>query len=524
MNIVTGGAATGDAIVRHHDVKRIAFTGSVRTGLAIQRACAESGDVKHLSLELGGKNAMVVFPDVDLEAAVEGAVFGMNLSVCQGQSCGSNSRILVHSQIHDGFVEALAARLRRVPGHDGLHRGGRDGTARVRRPTSTGWRATSTRGNARAPGSSPAAGGPTGVPDGGYFLRPAAFDGVEQSMGIAREEIFGPIVSVLRWDRYDDMIEAANAVELGLTASVWTNDLTLAHRTADLLDAGYVWVNDSTVHYVGTPFGGVKNSGTGREESEEELLELPRAEGRPHQALGAHEALAAPRLVDTPATWGPSRVPLPGVTGSVGGVMAYGLDDKVAIVTGPGGFASRLRLGACGSRGDRGPGRPCRLRRGDPEGGPVRRARRHADPNRRHLRGVGPRDGKQRRRALRRRRRAREQRLDVPGPSASAARSPRGHAARTLAPGPRNEPHHRAGRDPSGDPAHARASGGGSVVNQSSPAMWDNSPGRIHYAVSKGAILPLTRSLARELAPEHIRVNADCTGVHDDRRSGRTTG
>lgn len=271
MNIVTGGAATGDAIVRHPQVKRIAFTGSVRTGLAIQRACSESGDVKHLSLELGGKNAMVVFPDVDLQATVEGAVFGMNLSVCQGQSCGSNSRVLVHADIHDEFVEALAARLDefqvttayteesdmgplvseahfdRVSGY--LESGQRDGARLV------------TGGNR-----------PDGVPDGGYFMRPAAFDRVEQGMAIAQEEIFGPIVSVLRWDRFDDMIEVANGIEYGLTAGVWTHDLTLAHKTADLLDAGYVWVNDSTVHYVGTPFGGVKNSGTGREESEEELL------------------------------------------------------------------------------------------------------------------------------------------------------------------------------------------------------------------------------------------------------------
>jgi acyl-CoA reductase-like NAD-dependent aldehyde dehydrogenase len=91
-------------------------------------------------------------------------------------------------------------------------------------------------------------------------------------MAIAREEIFGPVMSVLPWDGYDEMIELANSVDLGLTASVWTNDLDLAHKTADLIDAGYVWVNDSTRHYFGTPFGGTKNSGIGREESREELL------------------------------------------------------------------------------------------------------------------------------------------------------------------------------------------------------------------------------------------------------------
>jgi betaine-aldehyde dehydrogenase len=271
MNIVTGGAAAGDAIVRHPKVKRIAFTGSVKTGLAIQRSCSESGDVKHLSLELGGKNAMVVFPDVDVEATVEGAVFGMNLSVCQGQSCGSNSRVLVHADIHDRFVEALAARLDQFTVTTAYSEESDMGplVSEAHFNRVSGYLESGKQQGARL-----VTGGdrPDGVPEGGYFMRPAAFDRVEQSMTIAQEEIFGPIVSVLRWDRFDDMIEVANGVEFGLTAAVWTNDLTLAHRTAELLDAGYVWVNDSTVHYVGTPFGGVKNSGIGREESEEELL------------------------------------------------------------------------------------------------------------------------------------------------------------------------------------------------------------------------------------------------------------
>jgi acyl-CoA reductase-like NAD-dependent aldehyde dehydrogenase len=103
-------------------------------------------------------------------------------------------------------------------------------------------------------------------------MTPAVFADVRSEMRIAREEIFGPVMSVLPWDGYDEMIELANSVDLGLTASVWTHDLDLAHKTADLLDAGYIWVNDSTRHYFGTPFGGTKNSGTGREESKEELL------------------------------------------------------------------------------------------------------------------------------------------------------------------------------------------------------------------------------------------------------------
>jgi acyl-CoA reductase-like NAD-dependent aldehyde dehydrogenase len=270
MNVVTGGAAPGDALVTHPAVKRVAFTGSVPTGLLIQRRAAESGHVKHVSLELGGKNAMVVFPDADLEEAVEGALYGMNFNVCQGQSCGSNSRVLVHRRLYDAFVARAAERVReytvavayteeadmgplvsaahheRVLGY--VEAGVQDG-------------ATLVAGGER----------PAGVPEGGWFLQPTVFADVRPGMRIASEEIFGPVMSVMAWDGYEEMLELANGVELGLTASVWTRDLDLAHRTADLLDAGYVWVNDSTRHYFGTPFGGTKDSGTGREESVEEL-------------------------------------------------------------------------------------------------------------------------------------------------------------------------------------------------------------------------------------------------------------
>jgi acyl-CoA reductase-like NAD-dependent aldehyde dehydrogenase len=115
-------------------------------------------------------------------------------------------------------------------------------------------------------------GRPSGLPEGGNFIEPALFADVTPQMRIGREEIFGPVLSVFRWDDYDAMLAEANGLDLGLTASVWTNDLDIAHKTADALNAGYVWVNDSTRHYFGTPFGGSKNSGTGREESPDELL------------------------------------------------------------------------------------------------------------------------------------------------------------------------------------------------------------------------------------------------------------
>ncbi|WNV77090.1 aldehyde dehydrogenase family protein [Geodermatophilus sp. DSM 44513] len=270
VNVVTGGAEAGDALVTHPTVKRIAFTGSVPVGLLIQRRAAESGRVKNVSLELGGKNAMVVFPDTDVAAAVEGAVDGMNLTVCQGQSCGSNSRILVHRAVHDEFVAALAERVSRL-----RVRTAYEETADMGPVVSAAQlaRVTGFLDRAVSDGATLVAGGdrPTGVPREGYFVNPAVLSGVQPGMEVAQDEVFGPVVSVLAWDDYDEMVRVANGVEFGLTASVWTSDLDLAHRTAAALDAGYVWVNDSSRHYFGTPFGGTKNSGTGREESVEEL-------------------------------------------------------------------------------------------------------------------------------------------------------------------------------------------------------------------------------------------------------------
>ncbi|WP_459550042.1 aldehyde dehydrogenase family protein [Nocardia sp. X0981] len=270
VNIVSGGAEAGDAIVTHRSVKRLAFTGSVPTGLLIQRRAAESGHVKHVSLELGGKNAMVVFPDVDIDLAVEGAIYGMNLDVCQGQSCGSNSRVIVHTSIYDEFVARMQSRL-------GDYRVGiaYDETTDIGPVVSRAHkeRVTEYIESGVREGASLVCGGgrPPGLPDGGNFIEPALFADVTGQMRIGREEIFGPVISVFEWSDYDAMLAEANGLDLGLTASVWTNDLAVAHKTADALEAGYVWINDSTRHYFGTPFGGSKNSALGREESKDEL-------------------------------------------------------------------------------------------------------------------------------------------------------------------------------------------------------------------------------------------------------------
>lgn len=268
VNIIAGGSEAGQALVTHPTIKRIAFTGSVSTGRAIQRTAAQAG-IKHVSLELGGKNPMIVFPDTDLEDVVDGAVFGMNFGVCQGQSCGSNSRVYVHESLYEPFLERLAARLEKMivgPAYDSRTEMGplvtRDHYERVWGFVEAG----------RTAGARLITGGsrPAGL-DAGYFLAPTVFADVSADMSIGREEIFGPVISVFPWTDYDDVIAAANDTEYGLTASVWTNDIHLAHRTAERLQAGYVWINDSTTHYWGTPFGGWKASGTGREECVEEL-------------------------------------------------------------------------------------------------------------------------------------------------------------------------------------------------------------------------------------------------------------
>ncbi|MBS1890589.1 MAG: aldehyde dehydrogenase family protein [Actinobacteria bacterium] len=270
-NVVTGyGSEAGEALVGHPAVRRLAFIGSVEIGLAIQRRAAQD-TVKTVTLELGGKNALTVFPDADVEAAIDGALRGMNFT-WQGQSCGSTSRLLVHRSLHEDFVARLGERVTAL----------RSGPPTAEQ-TDTG--AIVHRGQfekvlsylevGRQEGATVVAGGgPAEVPglEDGMFVRPTVFDRVRPDGRLAQEEIFGPVLAVMPFDRYDDAIEIANSVSYGLTASVYTRDLATAHRYARDVEAGYVWVNDSSRHFLGAPFGGVKNSGVGREEGIEELL------------------------------------------------------------------------------------------------------------------------------------------------------------------------------------------------------------------------------------------------------------
>ena len=270
VNIVTGGGATGEALVRHPAVKRLGFIGSVATGMAIQRAAAEVA-VKHVTLELGGKNPMIVCPDADLDAAAAAAVAGMNFG-WQGQSCGSTSRLLLHEDIHDAVLARVLERMGKIRLGNPL-----EATSTMGPMNSAPQMEKSLRyiALAREEGATLALGG--GRPQGpgferGYWVEPTVFTGVDMSMRIAREEVFGPVLSVLRWRSTEEAIAMANAVDYGLTASIWTRDLPRALHLAEAVEAGYLWINGTGTHFRNVPYGGLKNSGVSREEGIDELL------------------------------------------------------------------------------------------------------------------------------------------------------------------------------------------------------------------------------------------------------------
>lgn len=271
LNVITGyGSEAGDALVVHPQVRRLAFTGSAEIGRSIQQRAA-THVVKTLSLELGGKNPIVVLPDADIEVAIEGALRGMNFT-WQGQSCGSTSRLLVHSSLKAQFVERLAARMEAM--RSGMPEDEATDTGAIvhRRQYE---KVLEYLRLGREQGARVIAGGGP-VEDAalarGMFVRPTLFDDVRYDSRLAQEEIFGPVLAVITFGTYDEALRIANSVHYGLTASVFTRDLGAAHRFARDVQAGYVWINDSSRHFPGAPFGGWKDSGVGREESQDELL------------------------------------------------------------------------------------------------------------------------------------------------------------------------------------------------------------------------------------------------------------
>jgi 2-formylbenzoate dehydrogenase len=270
-SVITGrGAVSGQAMVRHPLIRRIGFIGAPDTGRLIQREAAEAG-VKHVTLELGGKNALIVMPDADLARAADSAVMGMNYTATAGQSCGSTSRLLLHTSIVEQVLEPVVEQVRAIRVGHPLDEGTQMGPVIDRRQYAKSMGAIEA---ATAGGASVLAGGgrPETVGLEGWYVAPTVLSAVTPDNPAAVEEIFGPVLSVLTFRDEREAVEMTNASRYGLTAAVWTSDVTRAHRMAAHLQAGYVWVNGSSRHYWGLPFGGVKESGVGREESVDELV------------------------------------------------------------------------------------------------------------------------------------------------------------------------------------------------------------------------------------------------------------
>jgi aldehyde dehydrogenase (NAD+)/phenylacetaldehyde dehydrogenase len=260
LNVLPGkGSIAGEALVQHPGVDKITFTGSTEVGKHIMRQCADS--MKKVTLELGGKSPNIVFADADMEAALRGATSGIFYG--KGEVCAAGSRLLVEAKVHDEFVAKLADRANKNVPADPMNPKTRLGALvsetqmnRVLGYVKTGISegATLVAGGQRAP-----------VDGKGFFVQATVLDDVDNAMRVAQEEIFGPVLSVIRFEDADDAVKKGNDVIYGLAAGVWTRDVKKAHAVARRLQAGTVWVNAYNFFDAGMPFGGYKSSGFGRD-------------------------------------------------------------------------------------------------------------------------------------------------------------------------------------------------------------------------------------------------------------------
>jgi betaine-aldehyde dehydrogenase len=259
VNIVNGfGETAGAAIVAHPNVDKIAFTGSAAVGKIIVKSAADT--LKRVTLELGGKSPNIFFPDADWEAAVDGALFGVFIN--QGEVCSAGSRILVERKIYPNFVEAMTEKAKRIKLGAPLERDTKMGPLVSKEQYD---RVNSYLDVGKKEAKVAIGGGRPKQFGKGYYVEPTIFYDVENSARIAREEIFGPVASVIPFDGESEAIRIANDTPYGLAAAVWTRDIYKAFRVVKSLRAGIVWVNHMQPTYVEAPWGGYKQSGFGRE-------------------------------------------------------------------------------------------------------------------------------------------------------------------------------------------------------------------------------------------------------------------
>ena len=272
VNVLTGDTACGQAMVRHPDVRRVGVVGSVSTGIAIAKDAAE--DLTHVTLELGGKNPIIIFSDVDPKEAASFAVKGMNMNR-QGQSCSSTSRVFVHKNIHKEVIEELKILVEKLPVGLPWIESSEVGPIVSKRQydkimefiTSAGQEGATLVTGGCSPNDE--------LLSNGFFIQPTVFSNVKPEMRIAREEIFGPVMSVFEWNDYENLLSIVNGLEYGLTAMIVTNNMKQAMETSERVEAGYIWIN-SNGRYLGAPYGGWKASGIGQEECFDELLSYTR--------------------------------------------------------------------------------------------------------------------------------------------------------------------------------------------------------------------------------------------------------
>jgi len=259
VNIVNGfGESAGAAIVAHPNVDKIAFTGSAAVGKIIVKSAADT--LKRVTLELGGKSPNIVFPDADWEAAVDGALFGVFIN--QGEVCSAGSRILVEKKIYPKFVEAMTEKAKRIKLGAPLERDTKMGPLVSKAQYD---RVNSYLDLGKKEAKVAIGGGRPKQFTKGYYVEPTIFYDVANSARIAREEIFGPVASVIPFDGESEAIRIANDTPYGLAAAVWTRDIYKAFRVVKSLRAGIIWVNHMQPTYVEAPWGGYKQSGFGRE-------------------------------------------------------------------------------------------------------------------------------------------------------------------------------------------------------------------------------------------------------------------